>query len=231
MKKNIIIVLGCLCAVPMMAQMEIRGEAIVQTASKYIGCSYKYGATGPNVFDCSGLVQYCFKQNGILLPRTSGEQARQGQQVSGSWNQLAPGDLVFFGNGNISHVGIYVKTEDSKNHTFIHASCHGVMISKLEEQYWASRYRCARRLTLATVVAIESEEQTLSAKPTQSSQPKNRGKQEKTAIASGAPSITQVGEAPIIAAVELCNAAIPHTKNWKTKVKKSNRKYVMMANG
>ena len=214
MKKYIILIFSWFCAIPLMAQMEIRGEAIVETARQFIGCPYKWGATGPKEFDCSGLVQYCFKHNRIIIPRTSGEQSRQGQLIEGDWNQLATGDLVFFGVGKVSHVGIYVQTEGAKAHKFIHASGHGVMISKLEESYWSTRYRFARRLTLNTVVAIEPTESTSSSKGTQS---------------SGTPSVTKLGDAPDIASVELCNSAAPRTKNWKTSVKKNARKYIVMA--
>lgn len=230
MKKYIILIFSWFCAIPLMAQMEIRGEAIVETARQFIGCPYQWGATGPKEFDCSGLVQYCFKHNRIIIPRTSGEQSRQGQLIEGGWNHLATGDLVFFGVGKVSHVGIYVQTEGAKAHKFIHASGHGVMISKLEESYWSTRYRFARRLTLNTVVAIEPTESTSSSKGTQSSKSKDKDKQDKSVSSSGTPSVTKLGDAPDIASVELCNSAAPRTKNWKTRVKKNARKYIVMAN-
>lgn len=65
-----------------------------------VGCSYVYGATGPNAYDCSGFVQYCYAQAGISLPRTSYDQGACGTTTS---NPQA-GDIVCWG----SHVGIYI---------------------------------------------------------------------------------------------------------------------------
>jgi cell wall-associated NlpC family hydrolase len=76
----------------------------VRVAYAQIGKPYRYAGSGPNVFDCSGLVMYCYAQVGINLPHSSYMQARLGAPVS--YGDLAPGDLVFFhGNG---HVGMYV---------------------------------------------------------------------------------------------------------------------------
>jgi cell wall-associated NlpC family hydrolase len=64
-----------------------------------------WGATGPDAFDCSGLVQAAYRSAGVSLPRTTYSQIDAGRRVSRS--ELLPGDLVFFYAG-ISHVGIYV---------------------------------------------------------------------------------------------------------------------------
>ena len=83
-----------------------KGQAIVNTASKYIGVKYVYGGTSPSGFDCSGLVQYVCREVGISVNRTSRAQYSNGDAVSKS--NLQPGDLVFFSKGSgISHVGIY----------------------------------------------------------------------------------------------------------------------------
>jgi peptidoglycan DL-endopeptidase CwlO len=77
---------------------------VVQVAYAQIGKPYQYAGAGPNVFDCSGLVMYCYAQVGIDLPHSSYMMANCGVPVS--YDQLQPGDLVFFhGNG---HVGMYV---------------------------------------------------------------------------------------------------------------------------
>jgi len=73
-------------------------------ALQHLGKPYVRGATGPDCFDCSGLVCYVFAQIGIRLPRVTFSQVIVGHAVSVA--ALAPGDLVFFhGNG---HVGIYL---------------------------------------------------------------------------------------------------------------------------
>ncbi len=80
-------------------------RAIVASAMKYLGVPYVWGGTSPSGFDCSGLVQYVFAENGISLPRTTYEQ--QAVVAPVSLVALQPGDLVFWG-GSAYHVGIYI---------------------------------------------------------------------------------------------------------------------------
>lgn len=84
-------------------------NAVLQTLQTEVGKPYVWGATGPNTFDCSGLVQYVYGQNGIQLPRTAAEQAKVGQSVPIGSQQ--PGDLVFSnweGGRAVTHVAVYV---------------------------------------------------------------------------------------------------------------------------
>lgn len=69
------------------------------------GKPYVWGATGPSTFDCSGLVQWAYRQIGIGLPRVSRQQAQVGTAVAPQ--DARPGDLMFF-NSPVTHVGIYV---------------------------------------------------------------------------------------------------------------------------
>ncbi|MCG0779708.1 peptidase M23 [Lactiplantibacillus plantarum] len=79
-------------------------STLVNAMEKYGATNkYVYGAEGPSAFDCSGLVEYTLKKLGINFPRTSGEQYRASKHVSNP----KPGDLVFFGPGGSSHVGVY----------------------------------------------------------------------------------------------------------------------------
>ncbi|MFZ5965952.1 MAG: SH3 domain-containing protein [Bacillota bacterium] len=121
---------------------------ITDFAQQYLGVPYKWGASSPSGFDCSGFTSYVFKNFGISLARRSSDQAKQGEKVSKS--ELKPGDLVFFdtsgaNNGNITHVGIYIG--DGK---FIHASsgknAKKVVISSLAEGYYNEKYVTARRI-------------------------------------------------------------------------------------
>ncbi|MGW2828673.1 NlpC/P60 family protein [Streptomyces sp. NPDC001286] len=82
-----------------------RAAAAVQYAYSKLGSPYVWGATGPDAFDCSGLVQSAYRSAGVSLPRTTYAQIDAGRRVSRS--ELLPGDLVFFYSG-ISHVGIYI---------------------------------------------------------------------------------------------------------------------------
>jgi cell wall-associated NlpC family hydrolase len=77
----------------------------VYWAMKAIGKPYRYGAGGPDSFDCSGLTSWAYGKAGISLPHSSGAQISQGPRISKS--NLQPGDLVFFGSP-IHHVGMYV---------------------------------------------------------------------------------------------------------------------------
>jgi peptidoglycan DL-endopeptidase CwlO len=81
-----------------------RASALDLALSK-VGSPYRYGATGPNAFDCSGLVSWAYDKAGVDLPRTSRAQSKVGTPVSR--DELRPGDLVFFYNP-VSHVGIYL---------------------------------------------------------------------------------------------------------------------------
>lgn len=94
-------------------------------AESQVGDAYVMGATGPNAYDCSGLMLTAYKSVGIQLPRTSQAQFSAGHAVS--LNALQPGDLVFFYSG-ISHVGMYVG-----NGTIVHAANprSGVTYAKL----------------------------------------------------------------------------------------------------
>ncbi|WP_142265793.1 C40 family peptidase [Streptomyces sp. SLBN-115] len=79
-------------------------EAVSYAYSK-LGSPYVWGATGPNAFDCSGLVLAAYRSAGVSLPRTTYAQIGAGQRVSRS--ELLPGDMVFFYSG-ITHVGLYI---------------------------------------------------------------------------------------------------------------------------
>ncbi|MFJ2744569.1 C40 family peptidase [Streptomyces sp. NPDC087440] len=80
-------------------------KALNIAASKR-GAPYKFGATGPTRFDCSGLTLYSFKRAGKTLPRTAQSQYNKTRHISASQRQR--GDLVFFHRGrSVYHVGIY----------------------------------------------------------------------------------------------------------------------------
>lgn len=68
--------------------------AVITFALAQLGKPYVYGATGPNAWDCSGLVQGAYARIGVRLPRTTFDQVNVGSPVY-SINQLQPGDLLF----------------------------------------------------------------------------------------------------------------------------------------
>lgn len=106
-----------------------------QIAMSKIGKPYRYGAAGPNAFDCSGLVQWTYQQIGVSLPRTSRAMSQVGRPVSRA--ELQPGDLIFFYRP-VSHVAIYVG-----NGKIVHASTSGspVKVSTLQGQPFTSARR------------------------------------------------------------------------------------------
>lgn len=108
-----------------------KAEAALKVAKAQLGKPYKWGATGPSSFDCSGLTYYAYKNGAkVSIPRTSREQSKFGKKVSKS--ELKPGDLVFFGKGSsVSHVGMYIG-----NDQYIHSPQTGdvVKISKLSSR-------------------------------------------------------------------------------------------------
>jgi cell wall-associated NlpC family hydrolase len=112
----------------------------VAYAMKFLGVRYVYGANGPNAFDCSGFTCYVYRKFGINLPRKAVSQRSVGVAVSK--NNLAPGDILCFGNPG--HVGIYIG-----NGQFIHASSGSrmrVVIDNLSSKHYQKRYVCARRV-------------------------------------------------------------------------------------
>ncbi|MCP2318214.1 Cell wall-associated hydrolase, NlpC family [Nocardia amikacinitolerans] len=110
---------------PFVAPQKTLGEVALDAAMSKLGSPYVYGAAGPNAFDCSGLVQWSYRQAGMELPRTSGAQLASGTPVS--VDDLQPGDLVsFYGGG---HSGLY-----AGDGNVIHASTSGtpVMIASMD---------------------------------------------------------------------------------------------------
>ena len=120
-------------------------NAILIRAISLIGTPYRYGGNSPEGgFDCSGLVNYVYRDMLALpLPRTSRDLARyQGPPIPP--HRLAPSDLVFFGSGGqVSHVGIYVG--DGR---FVHAPSTGgtVRLDRLDGVYWRDHYSGAKRV-------------------------------------------------------------------------------------
>ncbi|MFT4086054.1 MAG: NlpC/P60 family protein [Gordonia sp. (in: high G+C Gram-positive bacteria)] len=108
----------------------------VQAAISRIGDPYVWGATGPDQFDCSGLMVWAYKQAGKTLPRTSEAQNAAGTPVSR--NDLKPGDLIIY-YPDAHHVGMYVG-----DGYVIHASTFGVPVAVVPLDK-AGQFRAARR--------------------------------------------------------------------------------------
>ncbi len=120
-------------------------NAVLMRAISLVGTPYRYGGNTPaGGFDCSGLVNYVFRDMlDLRLPRTSRELAAwQGPRIP--TDRLAAADLVFFGSGGgVSHVGIYVGEG-----RFVHAPSTGgtVRLDRLDGPYWRDHYSGSRRV-------------------------------------------------------------------------------------
>lgn len=123
----------------------VAANAILMRAISLVGTPYRYGGNTPEGgFDCSGLVNYVFRDAvDLRLPRTSRELAAwQGPRIAP--DRLAPADLVFFGSrGQVTHVGIYVGEG-----RFVHAPSTGgtVRLDRLDGPYWRDHYTGAKRI-------------------------------------------------------------------------------------
>lgn len=94
---------------------------VITTGEDYLGVPYVWGGSTPRGFDCSGFVQYVYREHGVDLPRTSRQMAGAGMAVSPYQQYLVQGDLMLFADGpQISHVAIY-----AGNGRIIHSSSSG----------------------------------------------------------------------------------------------------------
>lgn len=123
----------------------VRANAVLMRAISLVGTPYRYGGNTPDSgFDCSGLVNYVYRDMlDLRLPRSSRDLATwQGPRIAPQ--RLAAADLVFFGSGgNVSHVGIYVGEG-----RFVHAPSTGgtVRLDHLDGSYWRDHYSGAKRV-------------------------------------------------------------------------------------
>lgn len=120
------------------------GAAVVATARSQIGSPYAYGACSPeDGYDCSGLVWWTYRQNGVEVPRTSHGQWGFGRFVAP--NDRRPGDVVVFRIGHGAkdlHVGIF-----TERGSFVHSPKVGDTVREepISMPYWQKRYLGAKR--------------------------------------------------------------------------------------
>ena len=121
-----------------------RANSVLIRAIGLVGVAYRWGGNTPDGgFDCSGLVNFVFREMGQLnLPRTARDIAALPIPAVRN-NHLAPADLLFFGNRSVEHVGIYVGQG-----RFVHAPNSGgtVRLDELNGYYWREHYLGARRV-------------------------------------------------------------------------------------
>lgn len=107
------------------------GATVVAAAYSKLGCPYVWGASGPDTFDCSGLVMWCYAQAGVYLDHYSGSQKESGAVIPVS--QAQPGDILW----KSGHVGIYIG-----NGQYIHAPRTGDVVKIASN---VGRFTCAVR--------------------------------------------------------------------------------------
>ena len=118
-------------------------DRAASVAVKMVGKRYRMGGGSPSTgFDCSGLVQFSYRQAGLAVPRSTEQQLRSSTSVKRS--ELRRGDLVFFDQEGKkhSHVGFYLG--DGR---FVHAPSSGkqVRIDRLDARYWQAHLSAVRR--------------------------------------------------------------------------------------
>lgn len=121
-------------------------ENMLRNAKKHLGEDYVWGGTTPGGFDCSGYMQYIYKKEGVIIPRTANQQSKVGKEVSRF--ELKKGDLLFFLTDKsrrvpITHVGMYLG--DDK---FIHAASKrkGIIITSLNKSRYSRLFVKATRV-------------------------------------------------------------------------------------
>ncbi len=141
-------------AVAAVSLKNINMNLLIQTAKRYLGVKYLFGAAPypqSKRFDCSSYTKYIFGKQGVTLKRTARAQGWQGNAVSRK--KLRTGDLLFFyvpgrfkTNKVVGHVGIYLG-----NGKMIHSSRiknKGVQISGINNSWWKKTFLKARRIAM-----------------------------------------------------------------------------------
>lgn len=128
---------------PPLPSTALERQELDQLYQSWSGVPYLFGGSSKKGIDCSAFMQVTMSSLYHLnLPRSTALQSQQGSYIPEE--QAAFGDLVFFKTGwNQRHVGMYIG-----NRQFMHASTSkGVIISRLDNPYWASKFWQFRRIT------------------------------------------------------------------------------------
>jgi lipoprotein Spr len=124
-------------------------DSIISYAKTFLGVPYHHGGSSPSGFDCSGFINYIFKNFGIRLSRSSSALAEFGETIL--FSDIQPGDLMFFKGSNINsstvgHVAMVVEVAPNTL-KFIHSANGGVRIENfVTSKYYTQRYIKAKRL-------------------------------------------------------------------------------------
>jgi len=138
-----------------------RARAAVTTGARYVGVPYVWGGSTPAGFDCSGFVQYAYRQVGVPLPRTSRQMAHAGESVPVRLSALREGDLMLFRGrkGVINHVAMYAGNDRILQSS---SSGGGVRFDDLRGErgaYYRSHFVAARRVSALGPALMQQLEQ------------------------------------------------------------------------
>lgn len=145
-------------AIPRDAMVELvappGAPRVVALALAQVGKRYMWGATGPDSFDCSGLMQWSYAQIGIAIPRTSGEQWRGLRAIPLS--EAQPGDMVYMDTRDgisspqrVTHVGMLADLDRDGHWDMIHAASPALGV-RVEYRVLASSYYAWRMFPTAS---------------------------------------------------------------------------------
>jgi cell wall-associated NlpC family hydrolase len=125
----------------------LRYEPLLMSAiNQRLGSRYRWGATGPNTFDCSGFVWSIYQATGITFERVSARNLFARFAAPPEEEQFKFGTLVFF--GGLTHVGVV-----ADEHGFYHASRHHGVVYQEFSEYWLKRIEGFRRVPLTVQIA------------------------------------------------------------------------------
>jgi cell wall-associated NlpC family hydrolase len=125
----------------------IKFESLLMTAiDQRLGSPYRWGATGPNRFDCSGFVWSIYQATGINFERASARNLFVRFEPAPVEEQFKFGTLVFF--SGLTHVGVV-----ANEHGFYHASRHHGVVYQEFNEYWLKHIDGFRRVPLAGQIA------------------------------------------------------------------------------
>jgi cell wall-associated NlpC family hydrolase len=150
MLKRMLVWVAVFCIADFVYADDTVRQSIIETAKKYQGVSYRYGAESPKGFDCSGFVRYVYRTAaGIELPRSSRSIGVSGQSIQ--MTEAQPGDIIVFAarkGGTIDHVAILLD-DTSVIHAVSQGPKTGVIISPLQDRYFGPRILGAKTFIMS----------------------------------------------------------------------------------